>query len=1580
MKVSVDLSYKFQKVLVRQESFWNVCKVDKCSAEIMRHDTEGNCYFPIYQNFTYNEGVFLSSLYLPATSLWSFCLSTPLPILGVSGMVSAVPMSLEDRRQRAFLRTGFSAAEAVTEYDALSIINQLSQQDAVTGQNNGLSMGSLLDMASLLKGDTMTANKTVLNFWDYSEIVTPCARDCMAAAGCFFKCPLTRVDGERISDDTLPFTTGPPLNNGSEPEFSGDITGGGADDPSLVYRRCMQYLSCNQFPEARLLQLGLNATCPGSRLWMLDRFNLTKPDGRPAIYRHPCPDELRSPAELVLDRLPRCAPDCPTLYVGNKVCDLECALHESCGLDFADCCEEHIHAVGTHHFHCPTKSVNKLLTAEAAAFTVVFAVPPLPPEVAAMTGHQGNYSDNVNHGSMNATATTPDRLVGTTNRLIAGCLLHQVRSGPANRDSRFSNLKPSRAADKSTISIDPFGSNAFFLRSSDLYIPEAVNYTQDFFTPDQLTANDVPHAFYPLVGVDGYDNGFPFFFDISATHEEVLLRHQYLEDSGFIDAYTRRLSFQVVAYNADLHVFGTLILTMDMEGGGAISTTSQMEIFSVELYDSPWTRFRGFCEVVFVILVTIGAISEGLQIRDTYRNFGSIKPHVLQLFNWIDATSIFIFYTTIIMWIIFVIRYERRFSIDLNYDIYEYDMYTPGLEARVKLTTALHNDGEEMRKMMLKFREVMDIVHFMDRYVFLHGINVVLMLIRVLKLTEFHPRLGVVTRTISRAANDIAHFLIIAAVVFTTFSYLALLLFGYRIEQYSSLRAALWTSFLMLTGEVGVAEQLNDLEGWKLVSAWIFLWLFIIVIHLLLLNFFLSFIIDALSEHMNMIARNSSSVFVELWGIVNDEIRYFWQKAKGNPIPGGDRAMADKLRCLIGPLGSNLPQSPFWVENAEESVGKCSKDNLSLTGSMLHWSRLLKEPKALEKGPRVLGADDGTVYREEEILAGVARAVSKHLEEELSKGKRRGNGAGTPFSLATLSMLLSRATLRRKGSLKARARALHAGRRDKGKQGVETTDCAIESGQPTPVCVPLGEMDLPPTRYSTRGLDFSPLDGTAGASSGTDVVAPEGTKRDGGGHAQGQGGGSSTLEIDGAGAPRPRDDQPTQWDDIALQGDDQFGASNSRAYDVYNSGPLSPSHVSFLPSGSVQGLRSIRVAMPAHRAGHLSDALASPALGAADSRDDGGGERRRARFLPETDMPLSYKGLDAHTIAQGIAAHALWRFGYDADAKARERQAEAHVEALLSPRRPQLDPLALSPSYRRTTHGMDVGRGMFGVSLGLNGGLTGGQSARSMRYSGRNMADAPTYHFPEDGHGGYGATNSSYGAGYREPWGLPYPQPGWQGGQMPVYWTQRPSPHPAQQEAQRDAGGRGWGGDDNTVTPREIDPRNRSWAGDPAPTALRSYGAAPLRDPANSTRDVTNTMGSASRSMRDSTQRELPGPSPGTADADNGVPPPGLRTAASPPGDTASGGGAAATAAMATAVLAQLPQIAQCVAQMQEQLRAVGAQQEQMQEQLRAVGAQQEQMQEQLRAVGAQQEQLQRQMEQVMGRLAQTETLARPPG
>jgi hypothetical protein len=112
-----------------------------------------------------------------------------------------------------------------------------------------------------------------------------------------------------------------------------------------------------------------------------------------------------------------------------------------------------------------------------------------------------------------------------------------------------------------------------------------------------------------------------------------------------------------------------------------------------------------------------------------------------------------------------------NFAPDIHYDIYK------NLEASAFVTNL--KVPNQMVEMGAMFLEMKSLVEYLQLYMTFSGINIMLLLGRILKLMDFQPRLGVITHTLALATADLTHFFVIFAMIFMGYAFIGHVIFGY---------------------------------------------------------------------------------------------------------------------------------------------------------------------------------------------------------------------------------------------------------------------------------------------------------------------------------------------------------------------------------------------------------------------------------------------------------------------------------------------------------------------------------------------------------------------------------------------------------------------------------------------------------------------------------------------------------------------------------------------------------------------------------------------------------------------------------
>jgi hypothetical protein len=181
------------------------------------------------------------------------------------------------------------------------------------------------------------------------------------------------------------------------------------------------------------------------------------------------------------------------------------------------------------------------------------------------------------------------------NRVLAGMLLHSTRkSAPARCGSRYAALDFACRAGNGVVGLKdnataaqyvaallaaqadggaPYGTDPVFLRSSLLYQPSLEDSLADYYNlsdRQQVSVTGAPYGFFPRQ-LPGYPVGFPVLLHnaLPAARAAVLL--QYLLDGNYLDGSTEVLTAELLAFNADLSVFGYAKAEFEWQADGSIS-------------------------------------------------------------------------------------------------------------------------------------------------------------------------------------------------------------------------------------------------------------------------------------------------------------------------------------------------------------------------------------------------------------------------------------------------------------------------------------------------------------------------------------------------------------------------------------------------------------------------------------------------------------------------------------------------------------------------------------------------------------------------------------------------------------------------------------------------------------------------------------------------------------------------------------------------------------------------------------------------------------------------------------------------
>eukprot|EP00746_Dinoflagellata_sp_MGD_P024570 gnl/MRDRNA2_/MRDRNA2_15769_c0_seq1.p1 gnl/MRDRNA2_/MRDRNA2_15769_c0~~gnl/MRDRNA2_/MRDRNA2_15769_c0_seq1.p1 ORF type:complete len:667 (+),score=94.25 gnl/MRDRNA2_/MRDRNA2_15769_c0_seq1:242-2002(+) len=351
-------------------------------------------------------------------------------------------------------------------------------------------------------------------------------------------------------------------------------------------------------------------------------------------------------------------------------------------------------------------------------------------------------------------------------------------------------------------------------------------------------------------------------FLLSQKPDEVDQRLIQLELSDWISNATVQVAINFMTYNGH---HGTLTLT---ECHFFFSRSGQMwkKIVNSSFFLEPYKKPGVFVfDALFVGIIAYFFFREVLEIIDIGRrnNWKCIWfRKYINVWNAIDWIVILFGVALMVLYGIFVAK-TSNLKIDLQ-DLAGYDDGVMNFaesmlyEARIEKVTA-------------KFRDTvyLSILHLRIGVAYLLAL-----VLRMFKAFDAQPRLALVTRTLSHAAVDIAHFGLVLLAILLTYVVMSTTLFGTEISEFSTFMRTVHSCFRALLGDVD-ADAMNE-AGRPFASIWY--WSFSCLIVLVMMNMLMSIIMDAYSE----VKAGAESTQTLLDEICNHYQRWLqWRRGEG---------------------------------------------------------------------------------------------------------------------------------------------------------------------------------------------------------------------------------------------------------------------------------------------------------------------------------------------------------------------------------------------------------------------------------------------------------------------------------------------------------------------------------------------------------------------------------------------------------------------------------------------------------------------------------------------------------------------------
>lgn len=372
----------------------------------------------------------------------------------------------------------------------------------------------------------------------------------------------------------------------------------------------------------------------------------------------------------------------------------------------------------------------------------------------------------------------------------------------------------------------------------------------------------------------------------------------YLYQKGWLDAQSKEIIVKALLLNAEVGRprLEQLTVVIRFSRGGGLFARVTLESLFLELWDGgimSATAASDVCWFMCLLFIT------GLEIKSMFlaRRKRQCRKNCFRF--W-----------TLLQWLIIVCGWmcifgylfqeSKRVKVEQSLkDVIQNQIDDTPPELN-KLGPELHEDTDSMVLFNTWFRILIAEYHLVLMFRF---------------FTAFHaqPRLGVVTSTLEASVIDIIHFLVVLLPTFMAYAISGCFIFGRRMQEFSTFDAAIGVCFKMaMEGEYDW-DQLSEEHYW---TAAFWVWTFMLLLVLLMLNMVLAIVMDVYTE-MRKNSGQSETVWTTLMHLVMR--MYRWRRWISN------REIGEKLQ--------NMGRLLTREELLEEFPGMCDQQLQGLVSS-----------------------------------------------------------------------------------------------------------------------------------------------------------------------------------------------------------------------------------------------------------------------------------------------------------------------------------------------------------------------------------------------------------------------------------------------------------------------------------------------------------------------------------------------------------------------------------------------------------------------------------------------------------------------
>uniref|UniRef100_A0A7S1M1G8 Polycystin cation channel PKD1/PKD2 domain-containing protein n=1 Tax=Alexandrium catenella TaxID=2925 RepID=A0A7S1M1G8_ALECA len=436
-----------------------------------------------------------------------------------------------------------------------------------------------------------------------------------------------------------------------------------------------------------------------------------------------------------------------------------------------------------------------------------------------------------------------------------------------------------------------------------------------------------------------------------------------LEDRAWFSPQTAKIELLFTTYNTNEDLLTATYIMFFLNRGGHIHKIVEPVSFNLDPYHGGYICY--VWDICWASLIVKLFLEESWEIIKHLRQLGVRKGLMvyMNMSNGVDWVSIGVAVFLVIMWVQHLSRLQELKDI---------------LLAASPTMPGSYSTAAERNAFFDMVDGIVYDVHFLRTALALYPFVIVS---RFFKAFSLQPRLAMVTMTLSKAATDITHFLVVFTTVFVIFGFSAMILWGQELEEFANEMRSLQSLFRILLGDF----DWDSLHSIGRPQAYLWFWAFVWIVNMVMLNMLLAIIMDVYTDVKSGIGANAETLWsqsIEIW-------------RRWRSVSSGRTVSLTKILSILDPTDLESDdeaedEEVLFPSNFAERVPKMSDDQAFIILKAAYELKI-----AQEHGGDTLTDAMSRISRIDQRTSIMAEHISRFIQAQpVHHGLRRG-GSGS---------------------------------------------------------------------------------------------------------------------------------------------------------------------------------------------------------------------------------------------------------------------------------------------------------------------------------------------------------------------------------------------------------------------------------------------------------------------------------------------------------------------------------------------------------------------------------------------------------